>query len=125
MEIFLTMGTQAQKKNQNQIYLIKWSNLHRTKYDDDSDAESDHSQDNDEAEFNVQSVNIWDNVNRIRSMNYMPIVAFWTEDGVSAFFLIYQKVTIMDLKNQFNLLGGDPMKDPRSVKNFKTSSKSF
>lgn len=34
--------------------------------------------------------------------------------------IIKKKVSIMDLKNQFIQMGGDPMSDPKSVKGKKT-----
>jgi len=40
-------------------------------------------------------VKISNTVNRIKSMNFMPIVAFWTDNG---------DFNIYDLRNQFDIL---------------------
>jgi len=46
----------------------------------------------------LHAIKIGSSVNRIKSLNYLPIVAFWSENA---------EVTVMDLKQEFISLGGD------------------
>lgn len=61
------------------------SKLHKTKYDDDPDREDDEDPDvlnDEEAEIRLSTVvGLKCGVNRIRTMNYQPIVAYWSENG--------------------------------------------
>lgn len=58
---------------------MRLSNLVKTKFDDDSDYQgSDDGNDvSDEPQIRIENVPIKNNVNRIRSMQHMPIVAYW------------------------------------------------
>lgn len=55
LEVFLIAGTQS-TESQNYLYLMKWENLRKTKYDDDSDYED--SDENNEDENNDPQLNI-------------------------------------------------------------------
>ncbi|EAS04841.1 histone-binding protein RBBP4 or subunit C of Caf1 complex protein (macronuclear) [Tetrahymena thermophila SB210] len=95
-DVYVVAGTQS--KQQNFIYLMRWSKLHKTKYDDDSDYQDDDEDDinnDDEPELALQSIQIKDPVNRIRAMQNSPLVAYWTENG---------DVTIADLSSRYDIL---------------------
>jgi ribosome assembly protein RRB1 len=83
--IYLAAGTQAGQPSKNQLYLMKLSKMHKTKYDDESDREDPEDGDimnDEEGEIHMQSVvGLKNGVNRIRTMNYQPIVAYWSENG--------------------------------------------
>ena len=79
------------------VYFMKWYNMKRTKYDDDSEkgnsSENEDEEIDDENTGNKMSVNkkinplmrfekipVGGNVNRIKSMRNSPIVAYWTDE---------------------------------------------
>lgn len=84
LTVYSVAGCQAEPGKQNAVYFMKWSELHKTKYDDDSaddilDAEdADHDAD---GVLNTLSIRHQSPVNRIRSMNGTGVVALWSEDG--------------------------------------------
>ncbi|KNC36156.1 WD domain-containing protein [Plasmodium falciparum RAJ116] len=53
LEVCCVAGTQANKRELNQIYVIKWSNLNKLKNVDDEEGSSDNSEDNDSSDFDV------------------------------------------------------------------------
>ena len=61
---------------------MKWSNLTKTKYDDDSiDNFSDNSKLDEEPDLECISINNKFSINRIRSLNYSPVIAFLDENS--------------------------------------------
>lgn len=64
---------------------MKWGKLNKTKYDDDSDNQDSDDDVNDakeqDPELDIQQIKVSGAVNRIKSLSYSPIVAFWTDDG--------------------------------------------
>ena len=84
----MVAGTQAPKPTDNAVYFMKWSQLHKTKYDDESvEMYDEEDMDNDdEASFNVLSIRHPQGVNRIRSMNGSSIVALWDESGTVSIY---------------------------------------
>lgn len=94
--IYAVAGTSKAEK-ENLIYLMKATNLRKTKYDDDSeedesDEENENENEQQEPELQCEQIPIKFSVNRIRSLNYLPIVAAWCENG---------DFIIADLKKQF------------------------
>ena len=76
---------------------MKWNQLHKTKYDDDSEKEDEEdSQDNDEQGF-AKLFKFQNNtgVNRIRAMNFQPIIAAQQENNT---------ILLADMRTYFNEL---------------------
>ena len=88
---------------------MKLSKLHKTKHDDDSDHDDEEDVDilNDEdGEVQMESVvGLRNGVNRIRTMCYQPIVAYWSENG---------DVVIANLKSLYDNLQQESDKKNRS-----------
>jgi len=81
LTLYLVAGTQAEKANQNAIYIMKWEELCKTKNDDDSvDFDSDDSKDDQEPEMHLLSIKQNSCINRIKTMSNSPIVALWNEN---------------------------------------------
>lgn len=82
LTVYSLAGSQADGKNQNFIYFMKWYKLHKTRFDDDSEVFDDEDIDYDE-ESALKLLNIKhpSPINRIRSMNYTGVVALWDERG--------------------------------------------
>lgn len=98
MEVFAVAGSQASLPSKNRIYVMRMANLHETMYDDDPE------QVGDEVEFNEgnpiiihRSIPIKGGINRIRSMQGLPVVALWSETRKVKIFNIDGVVS--DLKN--------------------------
>ena len=76
-------GTQADASENNKILLLKMSDLHKTKHDDDSDSEVDSASDDDadeDATIVFKSIRHVGSVNRLKAMpqaNY--VLATWSE----------------------------------------------
>lgn len=83
MKGYLVAGSQAEGRDQNKLYLMRYSRLHRTKYDTDSenDSEDDESLDEDPIVDYRTSMHPGC-VNRVRSMPQHPsIIATWSDSG--------------------------------------------
>jgi ribosome assembly protein RRB1 len=93
--VYVVAGTQAAKQDKNEVYVMKWMDLHKTKHDDDSDDGVDDQPDDadEEPKLFFRSVGIRTCVNRIRSLNHTPIIAYQGENG---------QVVVMDMRDQFN-----------------------
>eukprot|EP00747_Dinoflagellata_sp_TGD_P193558 gnl/TRDRNA2_/TRDRNA2_59885_c0_seq1.p1 gnl/TRDRNA2_/TRDRNA2_59885_c0~~gnl/TRDRNA2_/TRDRNA2_59885_c0_seq1.p1 ORF type:complete len:501 (-),score=116.13 gnl/TRDRNA2_/TRDRNA2_59885_c0_seq1:36-1538(-) len=85
MTAYVVAGSQAEKVEDNRIWVMKWSKLYKTAKDGCEDSEDDDSDDDDEhgeAQLDYKSVTHPGAVNRIRSMHQAPhIVATWSDAG--------------------------------------------
>ena len=84
LTVYSVAGSQAESGSQNVIYFMKWSELHKTKYDDDSDGDAVDADDVDndaEGKLDTLTIKHPSAVNRIRSMNGTGVVAVWSEDS--------------------------------------------
>uniref|UniRef100_A0A7S4P5V3 Histone-binding protein RBBP4-like N-terminal domain-containing protein n=1 Tax=Guillardia theta TaxID=55529 RepID=A0A7S4P5V3_GUITH len=105
MTAFAVGGTQADDAANDKLVLMKMTQLHRTKHDDDSGSDSDSSEGNDDdldddPELQHISIKHQGSVNRIRNMPQKGgVVATWSAEG---------KVHIWDLTKPFELLEKSP-----------------
>ncbi|CAG9326405.1 unnamed protein product [Blepharisma stoltei] len=87
--IYLVSGTQA-PEGQNKVYVMKWSELYKTQYDDKSASEEDSSEEEaeegDEAKMDYVEFSHHGVVNRIRANQDFNAVATWSEKGVVNIF---------------------------------------
>ncbi|KAJ3026388.1 ribosome biosynthesis protein rrb1 [Rhizophlyctis rosea] len=110
MTTYFVAGSQADQPKDNKIYVMKASQLHRTKHDDD-DGMGDESDDDDLDEdpiLETRTVSYFGGINRIRVMPHAEshIVASWADTG---------KVHIHDLTQHVRSLdtpGLIPPRDP-------------
>ena len=81
LDLLAVAGSQASLPSRNQIYVLRFSNLCQTKYDDDSIPEEDDEKE-EVAEGNPiilqRTIPVKGEINRIRTMMGYPIVAAWT-----------------------------------------------
>ena len=101
MTTYLVSGSQADKAKDNKLYVMKWTNLCKTKYDDDPSADSDYEeelkeQNQIEPVLYSETVNHFGTVNRVRSMGGTPIVASWSDQGHVNIFDLSQWMTMLD-----------------------------
>ncbi|POM61096.1 Glutamate-rich WD repeat-containing protein, partial [Phytophthora palmivora] len=102
MTVFMVAGTQATNADDNQITVMKMSELHKTKHNDGSDSEDEDSDDEDETEgdpvLESRSIPHPGGVNRIRCMPQSSnIVATWSDR---------KKVHLWDIAKQLESLDG-------------------
>lgn len=113
--VYFCAGSQTLKKNDNKIYIMKWSEMCKTLKDDDDtnlDKDSDDDAENDkDPEMRFEVVPHKGCVNRIRSLFGSPIVATWNDDNEVA---IYNLASAMEALDQ---TGVDKKKNPPK-KNF-------
>lgn len=95
LTVYMVAGSQADKKSENKLYVMKWAEMYKTDKEDEvnSDMDSD-----DEANavrepiIRFETVPHRGAVNRIRSMHGSPIVATWNEDAEVGIYNIQQAV---------------------------------
>lgn len=102
---YIVSGTQTQSFK-NFIYLLKLDKLHKTKYDDDSDDESNDDNDdtslNTESEIFLSSIEIKHSINRLKAMQFSPIVATWNENNEVSVYNINEKFQQLQAKSSIS-----------------------
>ena len=97
MDVYLVAGSQAEKRAENKIYVMKWGEMERTTFEDEECSDSE-----EEAERNKEPVIRFESiphrgcVNRIRSMHGTPIVATWTDEAEVGIYNISEAVEELD-----------------------------
>lgn len=80
--LYLAAGTQAANPQDNKVMLLKVSDLHKTKHDNDSDPDSDNEALDDDPILEERSFKHPTGVNRLRSMPQSPnMIATMAENG--------------------------------------------
>lgn len=107
---YLCAGSQSSKKNENKIYVMKWSDMRSTLRDDEEDSESDEEseQRRRDPDMKYEVIPHKGCVNRIRSMYGTNIVATWNDDA---------EVGIYDLRSAVEALDTNIV-DSKQKKNF-------
>jgi ribosome assembly protein RRB1 len=93
VEVMTVQGS-CNGTGKNSLYFTKWSRLHQTKYDDDPDAPENENEDDEDPVLVVQELETPYDVNRIRTLNNSPVVAFWSDTGRGG------EVRIVDLSDR-------------------------
>ncbi|KAJ3268305.1 ribosome biosynthesis protein rrb1 [Terramyces sp. JEL0728] len=110
MACYTVAGSQAPTANENKIYIMKMSSLHKTKNDDDEEVSDDENEDEDPV-LEFKTIAHEGGVNRIRSMPHpeVSIVAAMSETG---------KVNIYDITSHvdsFDIPGLIPPRDTKPI----------
>lgn len=97
MEAFVVAGSQASKKSENRIYVMKWSDMRKTVDEDElaSDSEEEDNK-NKEPIIRFEAIPHRGGINRIRSLHGSPIVATWNEDGEVGIYNVASAVNALD-----------------------------
>ena len=112
LTLYVVSGSQASLKNKNQLYITKFSELHKTKNDDDSDiSDDDNSEGDKEPQLDVFTIKQIASINKVRSLNGTGIVAVYSENST---------VTIYDcrehLKNLYEYIDESELTDKKKYK---------
>ena len=97
-EAYVVAGSQATKKSDNKIYVMKWCNLYKTLNDDDNEAINE--DDEEEARLYFESIPHRGGVNRIRSMHGSNIVASWSDEGDLSIFDLTEAIKRVEKKSK-------------------------
>ncbi|ORY50668.1 WD40 repeat-like protein [Neocallimastix californiae] len=99
MTAYLVAGSQAEEQKNNQLYILKMSQMNKTKYDDDF--EDDNSDDglDDDPILEYKAIPHQGGINRVRVMPHPEshIVATWSETGKVNIFDITSAVKSFDV----------------------------
>jgi len=110
---YMIAGSQTSSEN-GFLYLMKWSNMQKTKYDDDPDISEDGSNvSNDTDPFmKFEKVGIKGNVNRIKAMKNSYLTAYWSDSA---------NIEIVDLRQLFPNVddGGNGIEEEEMKSNIK------
>lgn len=129
-DLYGVAGSQATLPSRNQLYVLRFSNLCQTKYDDDSD-DADETEEISEGNpiIITRSVPVKGGINRIRSMMGSPIVALWTETQYVKIYNIeeaYNQLREIDISKYETSKGrGVVPEDQCLISNFKLSNEGF
>lgn len=118
---YLVAGTQAESVKNNKLYVLKVSQLCKTKHDDDEedDASSDDDGEEDDPIMEHRWVSHPGAVNRVRSMTQKPgIVASWSEMGLVHIWNLQKHVHALDTP-------GTKVANVSSVMSYKHSNEGF
>ncbi|KAI8610792.1 WD40-repeat-containing domain protein [Chytriomyces sp. MP71] len=100
MTSYVVAGSQAEKAKDNKLYVMKMSDLHRTKHDNDDDMDDDSGEEDldDDPVLEYKTVPHNGGVNRVRAMQHPEshIVASWSELGKVHIWDITQVVASLD-----------------------------
>jgi len=123
MTVYMVAGSQAEKKSENKIYVMKWSEMYKTVNEDDEDSESD--EEPREPIIRYESIPHRGAVNRVRSMHGTSIVATWNEDEEVG---IYNVAPALEELDQPYVAGKKPQKKTfgnTKVASFKHKSEGY
>ncbi len=114
--VYMVGGTQATgpAMNANKIYVMKWSNMYKTQYDDDSESDDDPDNLDEDPMLLYEWIPLKAAVNRVRSMNNSSMVAAWMETGEVAIYDTSSLLMKLNTKKVNN--------KKKSKKNMKTMS---
>lgn len=98
MECTVIAGTQAEKPEDNRIYIMKWTKLHETK-EDDSDEDSDEEEEDEDPEMDHHVICHPHTVNRIRAMPQGNLCATWSECGNVFMWSLKEEVAELEKGN--------------------------
>ncbi|KAJ3007815.1 ribosome biosynthesis protein rrb1 [Thoreauomyces humboldtii] len=99
MTTYVVAGSQAEQQKDNKIYVMKMSQLHRTKHDDGDEDEDDDDEDLDEDPIlETRQIPHFGGVNRIRVMPHSEshIVATWADTGKVHVYDLTEHVRSLD-----------------------------
>ncbi|KAJ3106679.1 ribosome biosynthesis protein rrb1 [Phlyctochytrium planicorne] len=98
MTAYVAAGSQAERARDNKVYVMKMSDLHRTKHDDDDEAEDEDEDLDDDPVLESRTFPHLGSVNRLRAMPHPEahVISTWSETGKVYVWDISQTVAALD-----------------------------
>ena len=94
--VYFCAGSQSTKKNENKIYVLKWSDMQQTLRDDDEEVSDEEEEEVKDPVMRFEAVPHRGCVNRIRSMHGTGIVATWNDENEVGIYNITSAVETLD-----------------------------
>lgn len=96
--VYFCAGSQSLKKNENKIYVLKWSDMCKTLKDDDVDiSDEENDEDGKDPVMRYESIPHKGCVNRIRSLHGSGVVATWSDENEVGIYDVTQAVEAVDI----------------------------
>jgi len=97
MDVYMVAGSQAEKRGDNRLYVMKWGDMHKTTFEDEeaSDSEEEEARVK-EPVIRYEAIPHRGGINRVRSMQGTPIVAAWTDEAEVAIFNVAPAINELD-----------------------------
>ena len=97
MDVYMVAGSQAERRGDNKLYVMKWADMHRTTHEDEECSDSEEEEERHrEPIIRYESIPNRGGINRVRSMHGTPIVAAWTEEAEVAIFNVASAIEELD-----------------------------
>ena len=97
MEMYMVAGSQAVKKTDNRIYVMKWSDMRQTLNEDELASDSEEEEEKSkEPIIRFEGVPHRGGINRVRALHGSPIVATWSEEGEVGIYNISAAIQALD-----------------------------
>lgn len=93
-DVYVVAGSQAVKRTDNKLYVMKWTNLTKTL----NEGEGDDDEDTEEAKLYYEGVPHKGAVNRLRAMHGSNIVATWGDEGDVSIFDMSKAIAQLETK---------------------------
>ncbi len=86
--VYLVGGTQTDQKSKvsNKLYVMKWTDMYKTQYDNQSESDDDPDNLDEDPDLLYEWVPLKSSINRVRTMNSSAVTALWTEAGEVAIY---------------------------------------
>lgn len=117
---YVVAGSQAVKKSENKLYVMKWTNLYKTLQDED-----EHDDNEEDAKLYYEAVPHKGGVNRVRAMHGSNIVATWSDEGEFSVYNLSEAIKRVEKKhrNKSNTLS--KKKYPSLLSKFKHKTEGY
>jgi len=87
MDVYMVAGSQAEKRADNRLYVMKWADMQKTVHEDEELSDSEEEEErNREPIIRYEAIHNRGGINRVRAMHGTPIVACWTDEAEVAIF---------------------------------------
>ena len=87
MDVYMVAGSQAEKRSDNRLYVMKWGDMRKTTHEDEECSDSEEEEERfREPVIRYEAIPNRGGINRVRSMHGTPIVAAWTDEAEVAIF---------------------------------------
>jgi ribosome assembly protein RRB1 len=119
-DAYVVAGSQAEKKNDNKLYVMKWTGLYKTLVDDEGNEDEE-----DNAKLYYESIPHKGGVNRVRSMHGSNIVATWSDEGQLSIFNLSESIKRVEKKHKNKSNTMTKQKYPSLIQHFKHKAEGY
>jgi len=97
MDIYMVAGSQAEKRSDNRLYVMKWAEMNKTTHEDEECSDSSEEEERHrEPIIRFEAIPVRGGINRVRSMHGTPIVATWSEEAEVSIWNVASAIEELD-----------------------------